>query len=185
MLQDIYFALWFMLPAAIANASPIFTAHAPYLNKLTAPIDNGRTFRGKALLGPHKTWRGLIGGILVSTLIFWLERRFQNNFSFVQHVAGGTAYLTIPVLLLGPLFGLGALGGDALESFVKRQRGIESGKRWIPFDQLDYIIGTVLITLPLMLFALMVYVWIFILWTLTHLVASAIGWLMGLKDEPI
>ena len=35
----------------------------------------------------------------------------------------------------------GALIGDIIESFFKRRVGIERGKNWIPFDQLDFILG--------------------------------------------
>ncbi|HEX5285728.1 MAG TPA: CDP-archaeol synthase, partial [Polaromonas sp.] len=31
--------------------------------------------------------------------------------------------------------------GDSLKSFFKRRLGIAPGQRWIPFDQLDFILG--------------------------------------------
>jgi len=40
----------------------------------------------------------------------------------------------------------GALLGDIVESFFKRRKGIERGKDWIPFDQLDFIIGVLFLS---------------------------------------
>jgi CDP-2,3-bis-(O-geranylgeranyl)-sn-glycerol synthase len=37
--------------------------------------------------------------------------------------------------------GVGALAGDATESFFKRRRGIERGRPWPGFDQLDFLVG--------------------------------------------
>ena len=67
MIQDVLFAIWFLLPAAVSNAVPIFAAAIPALKKFDAPIDAGKTWRGHELLGPHKTWRGIIAGIIVAT----------------------------------------------------------------------------------------------------------------------
>jgi len=83
------------------------------------------------------------------------------------------------------LFAIGALGGDAIESFFKRQRNIKSGGSWVPFDQLDYIIGSVLVSLFFVILTPMQYVWIFIVWFILHLLASYLGYLVGLKKDPI
>jgi hypothetical protein len=65
MIRDILFVIWFFLPAGLANVAPIFAAKLPYLKTLTFPLDGYITFRGKRLLGEHKTLRGVISGILV------------------------------------------------------------------------------------------------------------------------
>jgi CDP-2,3-bis-(O-geranylgeranyl)-sn-glycerol synthase len=60
---SILHALWLFLPAYVANMSPVFSAKL--LPRWNAPIDGGRTSKdGKRLLGPGKTWRGLVGGIV-------------------------------------------------------------------------------------------------------------------------
>ena len=48
MLEDILLAFWFLLPAALANAAPVFSAKIPALKKLYAPIDGGLTWRGQS-----------------------------------------------------------------------------------------------------------------------------------------
>lgn len=184
-IQDILFALWFLLPAAVANMIPIIAAKIPMLSKLDAPIDGGKTFRGHALLGPHKTWRGIIAGVLVSTLVLWLQQLAVAHFDWATFLANGVDYAALPTLILGPLFAIGALGGDAVESFFKRQRNIKSGGSWVPFDQLDYIIGSVLVSLFFVILSPWQYLWIFIVWFLIHFLSTFIGYKLGLKDDPI
>lgn len=185
MLQDILFAIWFLLPAALANAIPVIAAALPGLKKLDAPIDGGKTWRGHAILGPHKTWRGIIAGVIVSTLFLWVQVGLVANFEWAQFVANGVDYSALPILILGPLFAIGALGGDAIESFFKRQRNIKSGGKWIPFDQLDYIIGSVLVSLFFVILSPLQYLLIFIIWFAVHILASYVGYKLGLKDDPI
>lgn len=185
MIQDILFAVWFLLPAAVANAVPVFAAAIPFLKKYNAPIDGGKTWRGHELLGPHKTWRGIIAGIIVATLILWLQVTLTEHFEWARYIANGVDYHTLPIIILGPLFAIGALGGDAIESFFKRQRNIKSGGSWVPFDQLDYIIGSVLVSLFFVILSPLQYLWIFIIWFLMHIIASYIGYRLGLKDDPI
>lgn len=185
MLRDITLALWFLLPAALANASPIISAVIPKVRNWNYPIDGGRKWRGHEIFGAHKTWRGLITGILVATLILFLQRQAFIHYEWARTLAGGVDYKPLPVLLLGPLFGIGALGGDAIESFFKRQRNIESGHSWLPFDQLDYIVGGILVSLPFIRLRPVVYGWMLILWFIIHLVASYTGYKLGLKRRPI
>ena len=185
MTQDILFAIWFLLPAAFANAVPIVAATIPLLKKYDAPIDAGRTFRGHPILGPHKTWRGLIAGIIIAALVLWVQQLLAAQFDWAVYVSGTVDYAALPVLLLGPLFAIGALGGDAIESFFKRQQNIKSGGSWMPFDQLDYIIGSVVISLFFVILTPMQYVWIFIVWFVLHIIASYLGYKMGLKKDPI
>lgn len=56
-------ALLVFLPAFVANMSPVFAAKI--VPRWNARIDGGRTDRqGRPVLGPGKTWRGLVGGCL-------------------------------------------------------------------------------------------------------------------------
>jgi len=185
MIQDILFAIWFLLPAAAANMIPIIAAAIPVLKKYDAPIDGGKTWRGHELLGPHKTWRGIIAGIIIATFVLWIQQVLAANFEWTQFVTDGIDYSALPLFILGPLFAIGALGGDAIESFFKRQRNIKSGGSWVPFDQLDYIIGSVLVTLFFVILSPVQYLWIFIVWFVVHLGASYLGYLLGLKKDPI
>ncbi|HLZ15007.1 MAG TPA: CDP-archaeol synthase [Candidatus Saccharimonadales bacterium] len=185
MLRDVFFALWFFLPAAAANVMPILVAPLPGLRQWQAPMDFGFHFRGKRILGAHKTWRGLIAGLLASTLALWLQQLLIAHWHPLHTLTAQVDYVHLPTLILGPLFGLGALGGDAIESFFKRQRGVAPGQGWFPFDQTDYIIGGAVATLPFVTLTLWQYMWLIVLWLAVHVVASYIGYLLKLKERPI
>ncbi|PIW37162.1 MAG: hypothetical protein COW24_01735, partial [Candidatus Kerfeldbacteria bacterium CG15_BIG_FIL_POST_REV_8_21_14_020_45_12] len=49
--------IWLMLPAGVANMSPVLIQN--HLMAIAKPVDGGRTLGGKPLFGDHKTWRGL------------------------------------------------------------------------------------------------------------------------------
>lgn len=185
MLNDILFALWFFLPAGIANLVPVFAAKIPGLSRWEAPMDFGRTFRGKRIFGSHKTWRGMVIGIVAGTLTLWLQQYLFGEFTWIQDFASKVDYASLPTLLVGPLFAIGALGGDAIESFFKRQRGIAPGKGWFPFDQTDFIIGGAITTMPFVALSLGQYAWLLILWLGVHVASTVIGYTLGLKDSPI
>lgn len=185
MIQDVLFAIWFLLPAALANTAPILAKVTPGLRQFNAPLDAGKTWRGKRLFGPHKTWRGIIAGIITATLVLWLQVTLAEHYDWARYVADSIDYASLPILILGPLFAIGALGGDAISSFFKRQNDIKSGQPWIPFDQLDYIIGSVVISLFFVILTPLQYLLIFAIWFLMHLIASFAGYLLGLKKDPI
>ena len=81
-----------------------------------APIDGGRRLSDEHyVFGPHKTWRGLIGGTVTAA------------------VAG--SFLSVG-LVLGAAFGFLALLGDLISSFIKRRMGCSSGADMPFLDQL-------------------------------------------------
>jgi len=183
--KELFFALWFFLPAAIANMMPIFAAHWKFLEGHEYPMDFGKTYRGKRIFGAHKTIRGLIVGVIFSTLVLWLQQLAVAHIHFVAELTDQVDYTQLPVLVLGPLFGLGALLGDAIESFFKRQVGIKPGDGWFPFDQTDYIIGGAIATMPFVQLSILQYIWLIILWLIIHVISTFIGYNLGLKDKPI
>lgn len=185
MIQDALFALWFFLPAALANMIPIPLAKVPWLQKYDAPMDFGKTFRGKRIFGSHKTWRGFIAGVILATLTLWLQQWAVESYGWAQTLTSDVDYAHLPTLLMGSLFAIGALGGDAIESFFKRQRGTAPGHGWFPWDQLDYIIGASIATAAFVSLSVQHYVWLIGLWFVIHIISTYIGWLIGLKDRPI
>lgn len=185
MLHDLFFALWFFCPAAVANVTPIIVAKVPFLKKYEAPMDFGKSYRGKRILGSHKTWRGFITGAIMATLTFWLQQWMVGEYAWAQELTRQVDYIALPTLVLGVLFAVGALGGDALESFFKRQKGVKPGHGWFPWDQLDYIIGTAIVTMPFVALTVFQYAWLIVLWLVIHLIASYIGWLLHFKERPI
>ncbi|MBR9677068.1 CDP-archaeol synthase [Candidatus Woesearchaeota archaeon] len=143
MVSVIIKALYFFLPAYFANMAPVL-----FKNKflfLKKPIDNNLQFKGKPLFGSHKTWRGLIVGIMLGWFVFWLQRLFYADYALFRNISLFD-YSTAPITL-GLLLAFGALFGDLVESLVKRRISIAAGKPWYCFDQLDYVIGGLLLSL--------------------------------------
>jgi CDP-2,3-bis-(O-geranylgeranyl)-sn-glycerol synthase len=83
------------------------------------------------------------------------------------------------------LFGFGAIAGDAIESFFKRQRNVAPGHSWFPFDQIDYVIGTIIAVSPFVQLHFWQYVVLLVFGMLGSLVSSYIGYLTGFKERPI
>lgn len=154
--------------------APVFSSRIPVLNRWRTPLDFGKSWNGHRIFGPNKTWRGLCSGIVVGTLTGLLL--YGPFFSDGNQVT---------FLLICASMSAGALIGDAIESFFKRQRGISSGEAWFPFDQTDYIIGGLVFTLPFGVLPLWIVIWIVILYFGLHLLSSYIGYLLKLKDAPI
>lgn len=183
--QDVFFALWFFLPAGVANMMPIFAARWPLLRRYGQPVDGGRTWRGRRIFGAHKTWRGLAVGVVFATLTLWLQQRLLLHGTPFDAWTSQVDYRTLNVFVLGPLFGLGALLGDMAESFLKRQRNLAPGQGWFPFDQTDYIVGGALATMPFVRLSVAQYAWLIGLWLVVHVVASFVGYKLGVKERPI
>jgi CDP-diglyceride synthetase len=127
MQEDILFILYFFLPAMVANIVPVFADRYNFFPSFNKPLDGNLNWRGKRILGDHKTVRGVVVGTITGALIGLLQGS--------------------PILGLG--MGLGALWGDAIKSFIKRRLGIKPGTSWIPWDQIDFIIGASIFTFPI------------------------------------
>lgn len=184
-MDTLIFALWFFLPAGIANAVPILAANTPVLKKYNLPLDFSWSYKKKRLFGKNKTWRGLIVGILAAIAVVYLQQLiFQSyNPSFLD--TSSADYLFYSPLLLGILFGFGALVGDAIESFFKRQADVPAGDAWFPHDQIDYIIGGCVAVSIVARLSFFEYATVLGTWFLMHLFFSYIGYLLHLKPKPI
>lgn len=185
MIQDLLFVIWIFIPAGVANMTPVLAAHIPAIRHFDMPLDAGKCFRGRRIFGENKTWRGLLTGMLSSTLVFGLMQLLAANVAWIDRLGNGLDITTLPTLLVGPLYGLGALGGDAVKSFFKRQVGVRPGHSWIPFDQIDYIVGGTLAVLPFIQFTVRQFGLLLFVWAAATMIATYIGWLLRLRDAPI
>lgn len=185
MSHDILFSLWFFIPAGIANSTPIIAAHLPGLRNVNAPLDFGKHFRHRRIFGAHKTWRGIICGMIAGVLIIWLQAILFNHIAWIRQISSPIFYGRDAITELGLLLSLGALFGDALESFLKRQYNIPSGQLWFPFDQLDYVIGGLICSVIYVRLPLVYYAWIIAMWFCMHILFTYIGYGLKLKDRPL
>jgi CDP-2,3-bis-(O-geranylgeranyl)-sn-glycerol synthase len=133
-------AFWIVIPIYVANASAVIVGGG-------TPIDFGKTWNdGRRILGDGKTWRGLFAGTFLGmTAGFGLAVVASYLSTSEYNFLSLTNFEGFPVMIL-ILFSLcfGALLGDVIESFFKRRIGKDRGQDWIPFDQLDFIVGALL-----------------------------------------
>lgn len=172
-MDNLWLAYIFFLPAGLANAAPVIANRIPVLNRWTTPLDFGMKYRGQPIFGANKSWRGVLSGVLVGMLLGVLFFPWLGALDHVNHA------------ILGGALGLGALIGDAVESFLKRRFGVKPGESWFPFDQIDYILGGLLFSLPFIRLRPVEYGVIAILYFCLHLAGSYVGYLLHLKSKPI
>jgi CDP-2,3-bis-(O-geranylgeranyl)-sn-glycerol synthase len=172
--------LYFFVPAYVANMAPVLVR--PFFRSLAVPLDGGATLRGRRVLGDHKTWRGLLAGVVAGMLVWEAQVAvFQAGFlpglAILDYSAAG--------IWPGVLLGFGALVGDAAKSFLKRQLDIAPGESWLGPDQLDFMVGAFacvsVIHVPPLLPTLAGLPLVF----LGDMAVSAIGFSIGMKDAPI
>lgn len=168
-------ALYYALPMYIANMAPVLVSRIPLF---AVPLDFGHTWRSKPILGSHKTWRGLIAGVLAGVLTSCLQGYWLNQYAF-WHQISLVDYNAIQPVYLGALLGFGAMAGDAVKSFFKRRFSIASGRPWVPFDQVDFVLGGLLLSAlhgwPGLLPACIILVFTPVLHVTTNVVAYALG----------
>jgi CDP-2,3-bis-(O-geranylgeranyl)-sn-glycerol synthase len=184
-MDSFWFAFWFFIPAGIANATPIFLAKTPGLTSFTYPVDGGHSFRGQRIFGDHKTWRGVVGGILAAIIVVLLQVLAYNHSSWVREISMQVDYPSIAYITLGFLLGFGALLGDMVKSFVKRQLNVAPGTSWFPFDQLDYIFGALVLSSLMVHLSAIQYLWVFVIWFALHILVSYLGYISHFKDSKI
>lgn len=126
---DLLALLLFVLPAYVANASPVLFGGG-------APVDFGQKFGDKKrIFGDGKTWKGLIAGIACGSIVGGVEALALSNNVFI---------------LQGFLLSAGALAGDLLGSFIKRRSGIKRGQPSFLLDQLMFLFIALLFAAPVL-----------------------------------
>ncbi|MFQ5475379.1 MAG: CDP-archaeol synthase [Candidatus Nanoarchaeia archaeon] len=167
-------AFWLLAPAGVANMAPVLFKWLPFFD---VPVDFGKNLRGHRIFGSHKTWRGLLVGILAGIFVVYLQRLlhpFTQSISLID-------YTTINIFILGFLMGFGALFGDLIESFFKRQISIKPGKPWMPWDQVDWVIGSLVFMSFYVHISLALAIASIILYGLLHILINLIGYWLRIK----
>jgi len=171
-------ALWAMLPAYVPNNAAVLAGGG-------RPIDGGRTWGGRRILGDGKTWRGTAAGTVAGTVLALALNTVHDP---VATTLGVTAD-PFP-LLAGVGLALGAMAGDIGASFLKRRTGRERGAAFPGLDQLDFVVGALLVAVlfapswTLATFEVPVLVAVLVATPLLHVSTNAIAYALGLKDEP-
>jgi len=112
-----------ILPAYCTNGAPVIFGGGK-------PVDFGKTFTdGERILGSNKTFRGLISGLAVGGTVGLIQ-----SYVFSANL--------LPIAILASV---GALIGDLVGAFLKRRMRIKPGGLLPGVDQLDFVIGALLL----------------------------------------
>ncbi|MEW6592095.1 MAG: CDP-2,3-bis-(O-geranylgeranyl)-sn-glycerol synthase [Candidatus Hadarchaeota archaeon] len=156
-------AIWFILPAYVANGAPVVLGGG-------RPIDGGRKFRdGRPIFGPGKTVRGFIAGLVAGSV-----------FGALQAAASGNIFLAA----VGFLLSLGALVGDLFGSFLKRRLNVPRGGAAPLLDQMGFVVFAMIFASPLSFPGWGVVAVLLIMTPLIHLGTNYCAYKLGLKDRP-
>ncbi len=160
----------YILPAYIANSSAALFGGG-------YPLDFGKKLRKHRIFGEGKTFRGFILGVLFGTVA-------GNVMGFILV---GTGFSTGSIefyTALGFLLSFGAMLGDLVKSFFKRRLAFKSGQMLPLIDQLDFIIGAMVLGSIVYIPSLKTVIFLIIITPLIHLLLNIIGYLLKLKKVP-
>ncbi|MCU0861251.1 MAG: CDP-2,3-bis-(O-geranylgeranyl)-sn-glycerol synthase [Methanomassiliicoccales archaeon] len=183
-LTSIAIGIWVFIPALVPNSAAVLFGGG-------TPVDFGRSWRGRRVLGDGKTWRGLAGGTLTGILVGLLQLMAGDLYGSEDYLGFGPMPQALWIVLV---LALGSLLGDMAGAFIKRRMGLERGAKAAGLDQYDFVVGAMLLTLLLFPeWFLSIYVegnGIFALVALLvavpviHRLVNIIGFRKGLKKEP-
>lgn len=172
--------LWLLLPAAVANMIPVLVK--PMFPEWNTPVDFGRRWKGKELFGSHKTYRGFVSGMIAGLIIFNFQQIAYRASPFIREISLFN-YNEVPAIA-GAWIGFGALLGDLIKSFFKRRRAIAPGRAWIPFDQIDWIIGALLSLSVFYVPSLPVIILSFLFGVGLHFLFKYVGYIWKINPTP-
>jgi len=176
MLEIIWQTIWLMLPAGIANMAPVLFKWLPLLNY---PLDFNYKINNHPILGRNKTWRGLIAGIVTAVFTVYIQKIISAHYPSWNIID----YQQNSVILLGLIFGLGALGGDMVKSFFKRLCNINPGESWAPFDQIDWIVGTLMLLSLIQLLSWKIWLAAILIFGIIHPIINLTGYYLKIKKN--
>jgi CDP-2,3-bis-(O-geranylgeranyl)-sn-glycerol synthase len=158
--QDWVFAIYILVPIYCTNGAPVVFGGG-------RPIDSGRLFSdGKRIFGDNKTVRGFVSGVTIGAIVGIFE----------------SALLSQKLLPIAILASLGALLGDLAGAFVKRRLSIKPGGPLPIVDQLDFVLGAVLLTSIVTNVSLGTALIVFLVTPPVHLMTNLGAYALGLKS---
>ena len=154
-------SLKLIFPAYCANAAPVLAGGG-------LPLDFGKNFvDGRRVFGKNKTFRGFFFGLAIGVLVGLTE-----NFLFGYP------------LLFSVLSPLGALMGDLAGAFLKRRLDIAPGGLLPIVDQVDFVVGAIVFSLPLSIISLELAIAMLIITPPIHLLTNFVAYKLKLKSNP-
>lgn len=112
--------------------------------------------------------KGFASGLLLGSVAAVAEAVIFGNYALVS---------------IGIVASAGALLGDLLGAFLKRRLDLAPGNPLLVVDQLDFILGALLLTSPLLKITIGAVLILVIATVPIHLLSNAVAYLLGLKSR--
>ncbi len=157
----VIYPLIYIFAAYAANGAPVIFGGG-------RPLDLNKRFRKKRIFGNSKTIKGVVAGIIVGLIVGIVEGQ------------------VLPYLLYTSIaLSLGAIFGDLLGSFMKRQAGMAPGTNVPLLDQYGFFFFALLFAFPLgHLPTLYGFLFLLLLTGPLHLIANICANALRLKKVP-
>lgn len=155
--------VFLMLPAYFANMAPPFVRFWPGWNR---PIS-------ARWLGNHKTVVGFALGVATGAL---------SGYGLSRVAWSGSLVAPLDWPIVGLAQGMGAMSGDALKSLCKRRLKIAPGARWIPADQLDFVLGALALAWPWLALGWLDVAAILAVTFVGDVLVNQISWRIGIRE---
>lgn len=183
-----------LLPVIIAGALNMAFCKISFLQSLSIPLDGGKTLRdGKRLFGDNKTYKGLLGYIVLNMLVYILWGlvcslgKFSSLNFFYANYPNNVFYNAFIGVLLGLAYALFELPN----SFLKRRFDVVPGKTasgfkkvfFVFLDQSDSIFGCVLVLCLFFRMPVWFYFCYVLLGAATHIIVNVILYLCKLRKN--
>lgn len=176
--------IFLFLPALLPNSAAVLFGGG-------IPVDLGRSWRGKRVLGDGKTWRGLVGGVSAGTSLGLLLALLTISLDTSSLWRWGHGLEPLGLVFS---LALGSLLGDMGGAFIKRRLGMERGQKALGLDQYDFVLGGLVLTY--LLFpewvlqhyiegeAILALLTLLVFIPVLHRGINIIGFKLGKKKEP-
>lgn len=156
----------YLVPLYLSNSTPVLI-HGKIPLDLKLKLKTNRIFGdGKTILG---TLVAIIAGLLAGIIY---------NLLFNVDVLISNYYFLLILLVMG------AVLGDITESFFKRRIGLSRGAKWDIFDQTDFIIGGLLLSLIARIPEIEIVILILILTYFVHRASNYFAYKIKIKKVP-
>lgn len=180
--MDLIFTyIYFYLPGAMANIGANIGRFIPGFRNMTTPVDGGMKLNGIRLIGDHKKMGSFIFGVLFGTLVGILKTLYLDRYLpefLLLHLD------VTQNILMYALISFGALSGDLVKSFIKRQLRRPEHSPWIPFDEIDHTTISLLLAKIFFPIAWGDILRIIVLIFFLHLATNVVGYLIKVKEVP-
>ena len=165
-------AIWILLPAYFASASPVIFHDS-------RPMDFGKKwFDGNRIFGDNKTFGGFLVGVFSGTLCGFLQTLVQSS------VVSADFQIQQMTIILAFVISVGALSGDLAGSFIKRRFNMKPGEDAPFLDQLNFVFGAAFFAMWFTQITLEMFFIMLVITPVLHRFANIIAYRIRAKRVP-